>query len=131
MSLRLILSVAAYDTPVGLEKILVLSDGNTTEITDTANFRIKEDAMRQMSQSSSGRFGTSSYRGAQYQSRPFFIEEWAVDASAWMPLVECIATKPTRVRFVGRNKSADHEFSGKEQKKMVSILALYHLLKGE
>lgn len=130
-SLRLCLSVASYDTPVELEKILVLSDGVTTEISDTANFKIRENSQRSMSQGSSWSFGTSSYKGAQFGTRTLFFEEWDVDAAPWMQLVESLANKPTKVRFVGRNQSVDHEFSGKEQKKMVSILALYHHLKGE
>lgn len=131
VSLHITLSVAAYDTPVGLEKILVLSDGATTEITDTANFKLKETAQRSMSQGSSGRFGTSSYKGAQFSSRTLFLEEWAVNAALWMSLVESLASKPSKVRFVGRNQSVDHEFSGKEQKKMQSVLSLYRHLKGE
>ncbi len=131
VSLRITLSVAAYDTPVGLEEILVLSDGVTTEIADTANFKIRETSQRSMSQGASGRFGTSSYKGAQFSSRPLFFDEWSVDAAPWMSLVESLATKPTKVRFVGRNQSVDHEFSGKEQKKMQSVLALYRHLKGE
>ncbi len=131
VSLHITLSVAAYDTPVGLEKILVLSDGKTTEIADTANFKMRESSQRYMSQGASGRFGTSSYKGAQFGSRPLFFEEWSVDAAPWMTLVESLATKPSKVRFVGRNQSVDHEFSGKEQKKMQSVLALYRFLKGQ
>lgn len=131
VSLRVALSVVAYDTPVGLEKILVLSDGQTTEITDTANFKMRENTQRTMTSGASGRFGTSSYKGEQFGSRAVFFEEWDADAAPWMLLVESIATTPSKVRFVGRNQSVDHEFSGKEQKKMVSILALYHHLKGE
>lgn len=131
VSLRVALSVAAYDAPVGLEKILVLSDGHTTEIADTTNFKMRENSQRTMTGSSSGRFGTSSYKGAQFGSRAVFFEEWNADAAPWLSLVESIAINPSKVRFVGRNQSVDHEFSGKDQKKMVAILALYHHLKGE
>lgn len=131
VSLRIAFSVAVYDTPMGLEKILILSDGHTIEIADSTNFKMREVSQRVMSGGSSGRFGTSSFKGAQFTTRTLFIESWKVDATPWMSMVESIATKPSKIRFVGRNQTIDDKFSGKEQKKMTTILALYHYLKVE
>lgn len=131
VGLVLALSVSAWDAPIGLEQILILSDGQTTEIPKSEGFSVKELPQRVVSQNASGRFGTSSYKGAQYATRMLFLEEWKADGSARLPLVESLAEKPSKVRFVGSSQSVDHEFSGKEQKKMSAMLALYRFLKGE
>lgn len=127
-SLVLELSVVQWDAPFNLQRIIILSDGETTEIAKNDEFSVVEKPQRQMSQGSTGRFGSASYRGAQYSTRSLFVEAWRTDAPDRRPLMRSLAGKPSKIRFVGSGENVDVELSSKRQKKMSAMVALFDAL---
>lgn len=127
-SLVLELSVVQWDAPFDLQRIIILVDGGTTEIDKNEDFSSVEKPQRQMSQGASGRFGSASYRGAQYSTRTLFVDAWRTDAPDRRPLMRSIASRPTKIRFVGAAENVDIELSSKRQKKMSAMVALFDAL---
>jgi hypothetical protein len=63
------LSCAAYDVPVKLKSIYILSNGETTAINRNDDFTSREVPVRVMRSAATGKFGTSSYKGAEFETR--------------------------------------------------------------
>lgn len=128
VSLVLELSVVQWDAPFNLERIIILVDGETTQIDKDDDFSSVDKPQRQMLQGASGRFGSASYRGAEYVTRSLFIDAWRTDAPDRLPLMRSIASRPTKIRFVGSRENVDIELSSKRQKKMAAMVALFDAL---
>lgn len=123
------LSCSAFDTPVKLKQILILTNGNTTIVQHNSNFSSKEVAVRVMTQNSTGKFGTSSYKGAEFGTRIRYVEIWKEDATTYMPMIESIIDNLGKVKFEGENNTLYLEFSKKDAKRMKAILQLYEYMK--
>jgi hypothetical protein len=123
------LSCSQFDTPVKLTAIHILSGGKTTTIQHNENFNQKEVPVRVMTQNSTGRFGTTSYKGAQFDTRNQYIETWREDATLHMPLVESLANNAGKVKFEGENNTLYMEFTIKDAQRMASIMRLYEWLR--
>lgn len=122
------LSCASFDTPVKLKKIYVLTNGQTN--TFDGNFSLKEIPTRFMTANATGRFGTSSYKGAQFGTRMNYVEEWKENAEPYLPMIKSIISNSGKVKFEGENNTLIYEFPPKVMKKMGAVLALYEYLKG-
>lgn len=122
------LSCSAFDTPVKLERILILTNGKTTTVNRNEKFSKKEIAVRTMTQNSTGKFGTSSYKAAEFGTRKQYVEIWKDDASPYMEMIESIVNNLGKVKFEGENNTLYIEFSKKDAQRMKSVLALYEYL---
>lgn len=120
------LSCSSYDTPVKLKKIYILTNGETTEV--DGDFTLKEIPQRVMSSNSTGNFGTSSYKVAQFETRILYFEEWKVEATPYMTIVKSLIDNLGKVKFEGDNNTLFLEFSKKDAKRMKSIYELYEYL---
>lgn len=127
--LYIILSCSQFDTPVNLKTIHILTGGNTTTIQHNDNFTIREVPMRVMTQNSTGTFGTSSYKAAQFNTRNQYVETWKEDAAPYMPIIESIINNLGKVKFEGENNTLYLEFSKKDAQRMQAMLALYEYIR--
>lgn len=123
------LSCMAYYTPVKLKQILILTNGKTTIIQRNDNFNCKEIAERVMTQNSTGKFGTSSYKGAEFGTRTLYVETWKEDALSYMSVIESIVENLGKVKFDGENNTLYLKFSKKDAKRMKAMLQLYDYMK--
>lgn len=128
--LILYLSCGTYDTPVDLRKIHVLTDGKTTVFDDYQAFNRKEEAQRYMSKNATGKFGTSSYKGAEYATRTFIIESLETDAVPFLEMVRSMAGNRGKIKYEGNNASVIYEITKKDAESMTKVLTIYdHLTK--
>jgi hypothetical protein len=125
------LSCGAYDTPVDLAKVYVLTDGKTTIFDDNQAFNRKKVAQRYMSKNATGKFGTSSYKGAEFETRTFIIESLEVDAVPILEMVRSMADNRGKIKYEGNNASIVYEISKKDAESMTKILTIYDYLTNE
>ena len=81
-----------------------------------------------MTSNSTGTFGTSSYKGAQFGTRMNYVEEWKENAEPYMSMIKSIISNSGKVKFEGENNTLYLEFSAKDIKRMGNILSLFEYL---
>lgn len=122
------LSCASVDVPVKLKSIIILTNGETTTIDRNDFFSIREMPVRVMRSASTGKFGTSSYKGATFETRNQYIEEWKTDAQPYIATIESIIANLGKVKFDGENNTLYLEFKKKDARNMEAIMRLYKYL---
>lgn len=125
-NLYISLSCSSYDRPIKLKKIYILTNGETTEIND--EFTLQEIPTRVMRSPSSGKFGTSSYRPATFDTRMAYLEVWRVEATPYLRTIMSIINYNGKVKFEGENDTLYLEFTQNDTKKMKRIFNLYKYL---
>lgn len=127
-ALRVCLRVTDLGAPVGLESIYFLTNGETTKVDKNEDFSQREVSERYMSRPASGIFGTASYRGAQFDTRIVYADEWSGDATAYMPLWASLAQNGGKLKFHGTNKDVVYELSKKDAEQIGRVLEIYKFL---
>lgn len=128
VKLYISLSCSAYDSPVKLKKIQILTNGMTTTVDDTSNFSNKEVPTRIVTSNATGKFGTASYKGAQFGTRMQYVDVWKAEATPYLPMIKSIISNLGKVKFEGDNNTLILEFNKKDTKKMDAILQIYEYL---
>lgn len=119
----------AYDTPISLNKIYVLTNGRTSVFDNQGRFTSKTISERYMSRNATGTFGTSSFRGAEFSSRQKYVESFVLSGAEAIEITRSIISYGGKIRFEGKNNTIDVQVSNKSIKDMSKIIAIYEYFK--
>lgn len=127
------LACSALDSPIELKKIYVLVNGKSTVIdANEANFTNKEVPQRRMKTAASGKFGTSSYKKAEFETRMNYIEEWKSEATDYMDLIKSIIEAQSfKVKFEGNNRDIVGNYGKSEVTRIKQVLDLFEYIKSQ
>lgn len=121
------LSFRSLHNPLGINKIYILA-GAHKEIIDS-DITENDYQERYMKVSSSGNFGTSSYKPAQFDNRQAFLYQWKGDAPKYTTLIDAIITTGSaKIKFEGSNGDYIQELKPSEIKKISAMTNLYNYI---
>lgn len=122
------LSVIDYGAFLDVQRILVLTNGQTTVIERNEDFRQEKQSERYMAKGASGNFGSASYQGARFDTRIIYKEVWQGNAAPYLDVFKSLGEHGGKIRFDG-NKEVVCALTTKQAEQIKRVVEIYEYLK--